>query len=64
MSSIEEWFLKIKLTKEKLNNLTKGEQDAIYSPKNEKTIVVIKIAIADKGSAIILLDRRDCFKGS
>ena len=60
MSSFEEKLLKIEVQKDKFNNLTKGEQDALYILKNDKTIV---IKGADKaGSAVIVWDREDYIK--
>ena len=51
LSSLEEKLLKIEVPKEKFNNLTKGERDALYNLKNDKTIV---IKDADKGSAVVV----------
>ena len=56
MSSLEEKSLKIEVPKDKFNNLTKGERDALYYLKNDKTIV---IKGADKGSAVVVWDRED-----
>ena len=56
MSSLEEKSLKIEVPKDKFNNLTKGERDALYNLKNDKTIV---IKGADKGSAVVVWDRED-----
>ena len=59
MSSSEDKRLKIEVTKDKSNNLTKGEQDASCSLKNDETIV---IKGADKGSAVVIWDREDYIK--
>ena len=56
LSSLEEKLLKIEVPKDKFNNLTKGERDALYNLKNDKTIV---IKGADKGSAVAVWDRED-----
>ena len=48
LSSLEEKLLKIE--KDKFNNLTKGEWDALCNLKNDKAIV---IKVADKGSAVV-----------
>ena len=45
--------------KDKFNNLTKRERDALYNLKNDKTIV---IKGADKGSAVVVWDREDYIK--
>lgn len=39
-SSLGKKLLKIKVPKSKFNNLTKGERDALYNFKNDKTIVI------------------------
>ena len=56
---MEEKLLKIEVPKDKFNNLTKGERDALYNLKNDKTIV---IKGADKGSAVVVWDREDYIK--
>ena len=56
LSCLEEKLLKIEVPKDKFNNVTKGERDALYNLKNDKTIV---IKGADKGSAVVLWDRED-----
>ena len=40
LSRLEEKLLKIEVPKDKFNNLTKGELDALYNLKNDKTIVI------------------------
>ena len=57
LSSLEEKILKIE--KDKFNNLTKGEWDALYNLKNDKTIM---IKGADKGAAVVVWDREDYIK--
>ena len=59
LSSLEEKLLKIEVPKDKFNNLTKGERDALYNLKNDKTVV---IKGADKGSAVVVWDREDYIK--
>ena len=59
MSSLEEKLLNIEVLKDQFNNLTKGEQDALYILKNDRTIV---IKGADKGSAVAVWDRDDYIK--
>ena len=56
MSSLEEKLLKIEVPEDKFNNFTKGERDALYNLKNDKTIA---IESADKGSAAVVWDRED-----
>ena len=41
------------------SNLTKGERDAIYSLKNDSSIIIKE---ADKGSAVVVWDRDDYLK--
>ena len=48
LSSLEEKLIKAEVPKDKLNNLTKSEQKALYDLKNDKSIV---IKSADKGLA-------------
>ena len=59
LSSLEEKLLKTEVPKDKFNNLTRGEWDALYNLKNDKTIV---IKGADKGSAVVVWDREDYIK--
>ena len=40
-------------------NLSKDERDAVYSLKNDKTIIMKE---ADEGSAVVFWDRQDCLK--
>ena len=59
LSSLEEKLLDIDIPKDKFNNLSKEERDALYSLKNDKTII---IKGADKGSAVVVWDREDYLK--
>ena len=59
LSSLEEKLLDIEIPKDKFNNLSKEERDALYSLKNDNTIV---IKGADKGSAVVIWDREDYLK--
>ena len=59
LSSLEEKLFKTEVPKDKFNNLTKGERDALCNLKNDKTIV---IKGADKGSAVVVWDREDYIK--
>ena len=56
LSSLEENLLKIEVPKDKFNNRTKGERDALHNLKNDKIIV---IKGADNGSAVVVWDRED-----
>ena len=51
--------MKIEIPKEKYNNLTSKEQQALYDRKNDKKIV---IKGADKGSPEVVWDREDYIK--
>ena len=51
MSSLEEKLMKIEIPKDKYNNLTSKERQALYDLKNDKNIV---IKSADKGSAVVV----------
>ena len=59
MSSLEEKLMKIEIPKDKYNNLTSKERQALYDLKNDKNIV---IKAADKGSALVFWDREDYIK--
>ena len=59
MSSLEEKLMKIEISKDKYNNLTSEERQALYDLKNDKNIV---IKAADKGSALVVWDREDYIK--
>ena len=51
--------MKVKVPKDKFNNLTNSERKALYDLKNDKSIV---IKSADKGSAVEVWDREDYIK--
>ena len=59
MSSLEEKLMKIEIRKDKYNNLTSKERQALYDLKNDKNIV---IKGADKGSTAVVWDREDYIK--
>ena len=59
ISSLEEKLMKIEIPKDKYNNLTSKERQALYDLKNDKNIV---IKAADKGSAVVVWDREDYIK--
>ena len=56
---MEEKDLKLKVPKDKFNNLTKEEWDALFDLKNDKPIV---IKGANKGSAVAVWDREEYIK--
>ena len=45
--------------KVRYSNLKKGERDAVYSLKNENSVIIKE---ADKGSAVFVWNREDCLK--
>ena len=51
MSSLEKKLMKINIPKDKCNNLTSKERQALYDLKNDENIV---IKSADKGSAVVV----------
>ena len=59
MSSLAEKLVKIEIPKDKYNNITSKERQALYDLKNDKSIV---IKGADKGSALMVSDRDDYIK--
>ena len=59
MSSLAEKLVKIEIPKDKYNNITSKERQALYDLKNDKSIV---IKGADKGSALMVWDRDDYIK--
>ena len=59
LSSLEVKLLKIEVPKDKFNNLTKGEWDALDNLKNDKNFV-IKGAV--KGWAVVIWDREHYIK--
>ena len=56
LSSLEEKLLDIDIPKNKFNNLSNEERNALYYLKNDNTIV---IKGADKGSGVVVWDRKD-----
>ena len=59
LSCLEERLLDIEIPSKRFNNLTKDERNAMYSLKDDKSII---IKGADKGSAVIVWDREDYIK--
>ena len=59
LSCLEERLLDIEIPSKRFNNLTKDERNAMYSLKDDKSII---IKGADKGSAVIVWDRDDYIK--
>ena len=59
LSSLEENHLKLEVPKDKFNNLTKGEWDALYDLRNDTPIVING---ANKGSAVVVWDREEYIK--
>ena len=59
MSSLEEKLMKIKIAKDKYNNLTSKEQQVVYDLKKDKNIVVKG---AGKGFGVVVWDRGDYIK--
>ena len=59
LSSLQERLLDIDIPKDNLKNLSKEERDAVYSLKNDNTIV---IKGTDNGSEIIVCYTEDCLK--
>ena len=57
--SLAEKLLDIDIPKDKFNNLSKEERDALYSLKNDSTIV---IKGTDKGFGVVVWDRKDYLK--
>ena len=55
LSSLEEKLMKVEVPKDKFNNLTNSERKALYDLKNDKSII---IKSADKGSAVVVWDKR------
>ena len=51
--------MKIEIPKDKYNNLTSKERQALYDLKNDKSIF---IKSADKGSAVVVWDRENYIK--
>ena len=59
MSCLEERLLDIEIPSKRYNNLTKEERDALYSLRDDSTII---IKGADKGSVVVAWDREDYLK--
>ena len=59
LSSLEERLLDIEIASKRLNNLTKEEREALYSLKDDPSIIDKG---ADKGSVVIVWDREDYLK--
>ena len=59
LSCLEERLLDIDIPSKRFNNLTKDERNAMYSLKDDKSII---IKGADKGAAVIVWDREDYLK--
>ena len=59
MNSLEAKLMKFEIPKDKYNNLTSKERQALYDLKNDKSIV---IKSADKGSAVLVWDRENYIK--
>ena len=59
LSRLEEKLTKIEVPKEKFNNLTSSERNALYNHKDNKNIVNKG---ADKGSTVVVWDRKDYMK--
>ena len=53
---MEEKLLDIEIPSKRFNNLTKKEREALYSLKDDPSII---IKGADKGSVIVVWDRED-----
>ena len=59
MSSLEEKLMKIDIPKNKYNNLTSKEQQALYDLNNNKNIV---FKGANKESVVVVWDKEDYIK--
>ena len=59
LSCLEERLLDIEIPSKRFNNLTKDERNAMYSQKDDKSII---IKGADKDAAVIVWDREDYLK--
>ena len=59
LSCLEERLLDIEIPSKRYNNLTKEERDALYSLRDDSTII---IKGADKGSVVVAWDRKDYLK--
>ena len=59
LSCLEERLLDIEIPSKRFNNLTKKEREALYSLKDDCSII---IKGADKGSVVVVWDREDYLK--
>ena len=59
LSCLEERLLDIEIPSKRYNNLTREERDALYSLRDDSTII---IKVADKGSVGVVWDREDYLK--
>ena len=59
LSCLEERLLDIDIPSKRFNNLTKEEMEALYSLKDDTSII---IKGAGKGSVVVVQDREDCLK--
>ena len=56
---MEERLLDMEISSKRYNNLTKEERDALYSLRDDSTII---IKGADKGSIVVVWNREDYLK--
>ena len=59
LSSLEEKLMKVRVPKDRFNNLANSERNALYDLKNDKSIV---IKSADKGSLVVVWEGEDYIK--
>ena len=59
LSCLEERFLNTEIPSKRFNNLTKKEREALYSLKDDTSII---IKGADKVSVVVVWDREDYLK--
>ena len=59
LSYLKERLLDTEIPFKRFNNLTKNKRNAMYSPKDDKSII---IKDADKGLAVIVWDRENYLK--
>ena len=58
-NDLEERLLAVEIPSKRFNNLTKEEREALYSLKDDPSII---IKGADKGSVVVVWDREDYLK--
>ena len=58
-SCLKERLMGIEIPSKRYNNLTKDERDALYSLKDDSSII---IKDADKGSVVVVWGRKDYLK--